>query len=63
MDDLMIYTAGKTRQEKVMKEVTVVMKSIELTLGMDNCTTLAVEREKVKPSEGIVLSEDQIIKA
>ena len=63
MDDLKIYTAGKTQLEKVMKEVTVVMKSIGLSLGMDKCAILAVERGKVKPTEDIVLSEDQIIKA
>ena len=65
MDDLKIYTAGKTHIEKVMKEVTVVMKSIGLTLGMDKCATLAVERGKVKPTEDkdIVMSEDQIIEA
>ena len=45
MDDLTMYTAGKTQLEKVMK-VTVVMKSIGLTLGMDKCATLAVERGK-----------------
>ena len=37
MDDLKIYTAKKTQLEKVMKEVTVVMKSIRLSLGMDKC--------------------------
>ena len=46
-----------------MKEVTVVMKSIGLSLGMDKCAILAVERKKVKPTEDIVLSEDQIIEA
>ena len=46
-----------------MKEVTVVMKSIGLSLGMDKCAILAVERGKVKPTEDIVLSEDQIIEA
>ena len=61
MDDLKIYTAGKTQLEKVMKEVTVVMKSIWLSLGMDKCAILAAEREKVKPTEDILLSEDQII--
>ena len=44
MDDLKIYTAEKTQLEKVMKEVTVVMKSIRLSLGMDKCAILAVER-------------------
>ena len=63
MDDLKIYTAGKTQLEKVMKEVTIVMKSIGLSLGMDKCAILAGERGKVKPAEDIVLSEDQIIKA
>ena len=63
MDDLKIYTSGKTQLEKVMKEVTVVMKSIGLSLGMDKCASLAVERGKVKPTEDIVLSEDQIIEA
>ena len=63
MDDLKIYTSGKTQLEKVMKEVTVVMKSIGLSLGMDKCAILAVERGKVKPAEDIVLSEDQIIEA
>ena len=63
MDDLKIYTAGKTHIEKVMKEVTVVMKSIGLTLGMDKYATLAVERGKVKSTEDIVMSEDQIIEA
>ena len=38
MDDLKIYTAGKTL-EKVMKEVTVVMKSAGFTIGMDKCAT------------------------
>ena len=63
MDDLKIYTSWKTQLEKVMKEVTVVMKSIGLSLGMDKCAILAVERGKVKPTEDIVLSEDQIIEA
>ena len=31
-----------------MKEVTVVMKSIGLSLGMDKCDIFAVERGKVK---------------
>ena len=39
------------------------MKSIGLSLGMDKCAVLAVERGKVKPTEDIVLSEDQIIEA
>ena len=63
MDGLKIYTSGKTQLEKVMKEVKVVMKSIGLSLGMDKCAILAVERGKVKPTEDIVLSEDQIIEA
>ena len=46
MDDLTIYTAGKTQLEKVMKEVTIVMKSIGITLGMDKCAILAIERGK-----------------
>ena len=57
----MIYTAGKTQLEKVMKEVTVVMKSIGLSLGMG--AILAIERGKVKPTEDIVLSKDQFIEA
>ena len=44
-----------------MKEVAVVMKSIELSLGMGKCAILAVERGKMKPTENIVLSKDQII--
>ena len=63
MDDLRIYTGGKTQLEKVMKEVTVVTNSIRLSLGMDKCGILAVERGKVKPTEDIVLSENQIIEA
>ena len=63
MDDLKIHTAGQTQLEKVMKEVTVVMKSIRFSLGMDKCANLAVETGKVKPTEDIVLSEDQIIEA
>ena len=63
MDDLKIYTAGKTQLERVMKEVTVVMKSIGLSLGMDKCAIVAVETGKVKPTEDIVLSDDQIIEA
>ena len=38
-----------------MKEVTVVMKRIGLSLGMNKCATLAVDMEKVKPTEDIVL--------
>ena len=45
-----------------MKEVTIMMKSIGLSLGMDKCAILAGERGTVKPTEDIVLSEDQIIK-
>ena len=63
IDDLKIYTAGKTQVEKVMKEVTVLMRSIGLSLGMDKCAILAVERGKVKPTEDIVLSDDQIIES
>ena len=37
MDDLKIYTTGKTQLEKAMKEVTVVMKRIGLSLGMNKC--------------------------
>ena len=61
MDGLKIYTAGKTQLEKVIKEVTVVMKSIELSLGMDKCAILAAERGKMKPTKDILLSEDKII--
>ena len=48
IDDLKIYTAGKTQVEKVMRQVTVLMRSIGLSLGMDKCAILAVERGKVK---------------
>ena len=44
MDDLKMYTARKTKLEKIMKAVIVLLKSIRLTLGMDKCATLAVER-------------------
>ena len=32
-----------------------------LSLGMDKCAILAVERRKMKPTEDIVLSADKII--
>ena len=62
MDDLKLY--GKTERElnSLVNTVHVITEDIGMKFGMDKCNMMAMERGKMKWSEGIVLPDGETMK-